>query len=65
MIVVGPMGVVPTVHLSEVMVLERGVEVFEEVLERDDGLIGQLGEDEAIDTVAHVSESPPRCAGDS
>jgi hypothetical protein len=38
------------------VVLEGDVEVFEEPLDGNHGLIGQFGEDEAIRVVAHVSE---------
>jgi hypothetical protein len=38
------------------MVLEGDIEVFEEALDGDHGLIGQFGEDEAIGVVAHFSE---------
>lgn len=53
---------VMAVHLAEVMVLEGDEELFEEVLDGNDGFVGELGEVEAIDVVAHVSEPPPRCA---
>ncbi len=37
----------PTMQLGEVVVLEGGVEAFEELIKGIDSLIGQLGEDEA------------------
>jgi hypothetical protein len=57
LIVVRALSLVPAVQLGEVMVLEGGIEVFEEVLEGNDGLIGQLGEGEGIEVVP-MSASP-------
>lgn len=48
--------VVPPVHLSEVVILEVGVEDLEELIEGNHGLVGQLGEGEEIGIVVHVSE---------
>ena len=53
MIVVRLLRVVPAVHLGEVVVLEGGVEVFEEPVEGNDRLIGQVWEDEGVGVVVH------------
>ena len=44
------------------MVLEAVVEVLEELIEGDHGLVGHVGEDERIGFVGHVSEPRQRGA---
>jgi len=53
--------VVPAVDLGEVMVLEGGIEVFEEPVEGNDSLIGQFREDEGLGIVVHVSGLQQPC----
>lgn len=55
-IVADALIVIPAVQLAAIVVLEGGIEFFEEVVDCDDGLIGQFGEGEGIEVVAHVSE---------
>jgi hypothetical protein len=42
------------VHLGEVMIPEAVEELLQEVVEGDDRLVAQLGEDEGIRIVVHV-----------
>ena len=64
MIVVRQLKVVPAVDVGEVMVLEGSVEVFEEPVEGNYGLIGQFWEDEGLGVVVHVSGLRQRCVED-
>src|SRR5690606_14806035 len=64
LVVMLPLGevLVIAVHLAEVVILEGDEELFEEVLEGYDGLVGEFGEVEAIGIGAHVSALPPQRA---
>jgi hypothetical protein len=53
---------VPAIQLYAVTLLELVVEVLEELVEGRRGLVGQLGEDERIGLVGHVSGAPQHAA---
>lgn len=48
------MLLIVSMHLHEVVVLEARVEFLDEVVDRDDGLIGQIGEGERFGWIVHV-----------